>query len=191
MIVAAALSSPTILDSAMPPRVIANALMSIMATALLFCCIREDGRAMREEETYTLGQSHSFGQKYFTPFASRVQTKDHERPSRRKGVVAFEKRPRRVVSRRSTARVKQSGRRGHKMRSFLEFPPPGNLSDQCDDERRTDRVRDRRKIRPKAPPGAHAGLGTVRHDDDDERRLFFAMRDKALVSKVWGKTRVN
>ena len=78
------------------------------------------------------------------------------------------------------------------MRSFLEFPPPpGNLSDQCDDERRTDRVRDRRKIRPKAPPGAHAGLGTVRHDDDDERRLFFAMRDKALVSTVWGKTRVN
>ena len=131
MIVAAAPSSPTILDSAMAPRVIANVLMSIMATALLFCCIREDGRAMREEETYTLGQSHSFGQKYFTPFASRVQTKDHERPSRRKGVVAFEKRPRRVVSRRSTARVKQSGRRGHKMRSFLEFPPPGNLSDHA------------------------------------------------------------
>merc|ERR1712188_5056 len=44
-----------------------------------------------------------------------------------------------------------------------------------------DRVRDRRKIRPKTPAGAHAGLGTVRHDDDDDD-FFFVF--------VWGK-RVN
>ena len=53
---------------------------------------------------------------------------------------------------------------------LLEFPP--EMSDQCDDERRTDRVRDRRKIRPKTPAGAHAGLGTVRHDDEDDDFFF-------------------
>ena len=146
----AANSSPTILDSTIAPWVIAALAMKIMATAY---ATRVFWRKY-ENEIYTgqkftsntkhrhMSHTHSMRHHKRTQTKTRGLRKEHKaRHSCRSSCR------RRVTSLFIDAKIALIGSEKTKKK-----------------QRRTDKVRERSKIRPKTPSGAHARSHAVRHD---------------------------